>query len=90
MPCRGAGRPRQGCGPRTILRGFYMGGEVVPEDKDACGSAVQAADQTEDWANVQSERGLLPMNMASAELEASITERVGVLREIATEAGPIN
>jgi len=74
----------------TILRGFYMGGDVSDADYDAWVDAFQAAYETEEWASVQSERGLLPLNMAGAELEESIKNRVAVLREIATEAGLIN
>lgn len=73
----------------TILRGFYMGGDVSDADYQAWVDAFTAAYQTEEFAAVQRERGLLPMNMAGAELQASIEQRVQILREIAEEAGLI-
>ncbi|MEY8839223.1 Bug family tripartite tricarboxylate transporter substrate binding protein, partial [Cribrihabitans sp. XS_ASV171] len=60
----------------TILRGFYMGGEVSDEDYQAWVDAFTAAYETEEFAAVQKERGLLPLNMAGEELQASIEERV--------------
>ena len=73
----------------TILRGFYMGGEVSDEDYQAWVDAFNAAYETEEFAAVQKERGLLPLNMAGEELQASIEDRVQNLRDIATEAGLI-
>ncbi len=73
----------------TILRGFYMGGDATDEEYQAWVDAFQAAYGTEEFAAVQKERGILPLNMAGAELQASIEERVQNLREIATEAGLI-
>ena len=74
----------------TILRGFYMGGDVSDEDYQAWVDAFEAAYDTEEFAAVQKERGLLPLNMAGEELQTSIEERMKNLREIATEAGLIN
>ncbi|RYH08384.1 tripartite tricarboxylate transporter substrate binding protein [Tropicimonas sp. IMCC6043] len=73
----------------TILRGFYMGGDVSDEDYQKWVDAFQAAYATEEFAAVQKERGLLPLDMAGAELQASIEQRVQNLREIAKEAGLI-
>ena len=73
----------------TILRGFYMGGDVSDEDYQAWVDAFKAVYGTEQWAQVQEERGLLPLNMAGEELQQSIETRVETLREIATEAGLI-
>ena len=73
----------------TILRGFYMGKDVSDEDYQKWVDAFEAAYATEEFANVQKERGLLPLNMAGEELTQSINERVQQLREIATEAGLI-
>ncbi|MBU2957992.1 tripartite tricarboxylate transporter substrate-binding protein [Paracoccus sp. 1_MG-2023] len=73
----------------TILRGFYMGGETSDEDYAKWVDAFEAAYATEEFAKVQTERGLLPLNIAGDELSASIQERVKMLREVATEAGLI-
>lgn len=73
----------------TILRGFYMGGDVSDAEYQAWVDAFNAAYATEAFAAVQKERGLLPLNMAGEEMARSIHERVQVLREIATEAGLI-
>jgi putative tricarboxylic transport membrane protein len=73
----------------TILRGFYMGKEVADEDYQAWVDAFQQAYGTEQWAQVQKERGLLPLNMAGEELQASVMQRVAAMRDIAREAGLI-
>ena len=74
----------------TILRGFYMGGDVSDEEYQAWVDAFEAAYASEEFAAIQKEKGLLPLNLAGAELQASIEERVENLRTIATEAGLIN
>jgi putative tricarboxylic transport membrane protein len=74
----------------TILRGFYMGKDASDESYQAWVDAFEAAYATEEWTAVQAERGLLPLNMAGEELEASIRERAETMRQIATEAGLIN
>ncbi|MFA8386832.1 MAG: Bug family tripartite tricarboxylate transporter substrate binding protein [Pelagibaca sp.] len=74
----------------TILRGFYMGGDVSDQDYQAWVDAFEAAYATPEFAAVQAERGLLPLNLAGEELQASIETRVQNLREIAIEAGLIN
>ena len=71
----------------TILRGFYMGGEVSDEDYQKWVDAFEAAYATEEFAAVQKERGLLPLNLAGDALTDRITQNVATLREIATEAG---
>ena len=73
----------------TILRGFYMGGDVSDADYDAWVAAFEAAYETEAFAQLQAERGLLPVNLAGDELEATIADNVVTLRAIATEAGLI-
>lgn len=73
----------------TILRGFYMGGDVSDADYNTWVDAFKAAYETEEWAQVQHEKGLLPLNMAGDELQQSIKSRMDALREIATEAGLI-
>lgn len=73
----------------TIMRGFYMGGDVSDEDYQKWVDAFEAAYATPEWAEIQAGQGLLPLNIAGEELEASIGERVERLREIAQEAGLI-
>ena len=73
----------------TILRGFYMGGQTSDEDYQKWVDAFTAAYATEDFAKVQQERGLLPLNMAGAELDAAIAKSIETLREISIEAGLI-
>ncbi|WOI57964.1 Bug family tripartite tricarboxylate transporter substrate binding protein [Palleronia sp. LCG004] len=73
----------------TILRGFYVGGGVSDAEYQAWVDAFDAAYQTEEWSQIQHERGLLPLDLSGEELEQSIEERVQVLREVATEAGLI-
>ncbi|MBU3001250.1 tripartite tricarboxylate transporter substrate binding protein [Roseovarius nubinhibens] len=74
----------------TILRGFYMGGHVPDEDYQAWVDAFEAAYATPEFAAVQKERGLLPLNLAGDALQKSIEEQVENLRTIAKEAGLIN
>lgn len=71
----------------TILRGFYMGGDVSDADYQQWVNAFKAAYATDAFAEVQKEKGLLPLNLAGDELQASIETRVQTLRDIATEAG---
>ncbi|MCD1618610.1 Bug family tripartite tricarboxylate transporter substrate binding protein [Salipiger marinus] len=73
----------------TILRGFYMGGQTSDEDYQKWVDAFTAAYATEDFAKVQQERGLLPLNMAGAELDTAIAKSIETLREISIEAGLI-
>lgn len=73
----------------TILRGYYMGGDVSDADYRKWVDAFEAAYATEAFAQVQKDKGLLPLNLAGDALQASIIERVKVLREVATEAGLI-
>lgn len=73
----------------TIMRGFYMGKDVSDADYQAWVDAFNAAYATDAFANVQAERGLLPLNLSGEELTASINETMDELRTIATEAGLI-
>lgn len=74
----------------TILRGFYMGGGVSDADYQKWVDAFEAAYATEAFATVQKEKGLLPLNLAGSDLQASVEQRVQALREIASEAGLIS
>ena len=73
----------------TIMRGFYMGGDVSDEDYQKWVDAFEAAYQTEEWTTNQAERGLLPLNLAGDNLTAAVDKTMGELREIAIEAGLI-
>ncbi|MEM6421615.1 MAG: tripartite tricarboxylate transporter substrate-binding protein [Pseudomonadota bacterium] len=74
----------------TIMRGFYMGKNAPDAAYEEWVSKFQAAYETEAFAKLQQEKGLLPLNIAGEELDASVKERVARLREIAREAGLIN
>lgn len=73
----------------TIMRGFYMGKNVSDEDYNAWVDAFKAAFATPEFAQIQKEKGLLPLNMAGDELTADIMERVTRMRDIARAAGLI-
>ncbi len=73
----------------TIMRGFYMGKEVPDEDYAAWVDAFDAAYGTEEWAAVQKEKGLLPLNLSGEELDAQVKTLIGELRGVAREAGLI-
>ena len=73
----------------TILRGFYMGKDVSDEDYNAWVQTFEDAYGTEEWSATVTKLGLLPLNMAGDELEASVRERAEQLRQIAADAGII-
>ena len=73
----------------TIMRGFYVGRDVPDEGYRAWVDAFRAAYGTETFRRVQSEKGLLPLELAGDELSASIDDRVSRLRELAQRAGLI-
>lgn len=74
----------------VIMRGYYMGKDVSDEAYDAWVAAFKEAYKTDEFAKVQKEKGLLPLNMAGDELSDSIKGRVKNMRAIAREAGLIN
>lgn len=73
----------------TIMRGFYMGKDVSDEDYQKWVDAFDAAYASDEFATVQAERGLLPLNMSGDALTSSINTTMDELRTIATEAGLI-
>lgn len=73
----------------TIMRGFYMGGEVSDEAYNAWVEAFKQAYASEEFATLQADKGLMPLNLAGDELTAAIKKNMDKLREIATEAGLI-
>lgn len=72
-----------------ILRGFYMGKNVSDEAYNAWADAFKAAYATPEFAAIQKDKGLLPLNMAGAEFDADAKARIGKMTEIAKEAGLI-
>jgi len=73
----------------TILRGYYMGKNVSDEAYNAWVDAFKAAYETEEFAKIQKEKGLMKLNLAGEELDTSVKKRIANLREIAKEAGLI-
>ncbi|MEQ8481116.1 MAG: tripartite tricarboxylate transporter substrate-binding protein [Hoeflea sp.] len=72
-----------------IMRGFYMGKNVSDDAYNAWVDAFKAAYETEEFAAIQKERGLLPLNMAGAEFDEDAKSRVERMEGIAREAGLI-
>lgn len=73
----------------TIMRGFYMGGSVSDEAYNSYVDAFKAAYATPEFAAVQAEKGLMPMNLAGDELTARVAADMAKMRTIAKEAGLI-
>jgi putative tricarboxylic transport membrane protein len=73
----------------TILRGFYMGKKVSDEAYNTWVDAFKSAYATEEFSKIQKEKGLLPLNLAGADLDAEVTRQMEVLRAIAKESGLI-
>ncbi|MBP3124794.1 tripartite tricarboxylate transporter substrate-binding protein [Thalassospira sp. ER-Se-21-Dark] len=73
----------------TIMRGFYMGKNVDDEAYDKWVAAFKEAYGTEEFAKIQKDKGLLPLNIAGKDLDDNVKERIKKLREIAKEAGLI-
>ncbi|MGB7432247.1 MAG: tripartite tricarboxylate transporter substrate-binding protein [Ahrensia sp.] len=72
-----------------IMRGFYMGKNVSDEAYNAWVDVFKTAFETDEYAAIQKERGLLPLNMAGAEFDADAKARVERMEGIAREAGLI-
>ncbi len=73
----------------TILRGYYVGKDVSDAAYDAWVKAFQAAYKTPEFAQLQKDKGLMPLDLAGAELSKSIEGRVAKMRQVAKEAGLI-
>lgn len=71
----------------TDMRGYYMGKNVSDEAYNAWVGAFKAAYGTEEFAKIQKENGLLPLNMAGKEFDADVKKRVERMRGIAKEVG---
>jgi putative tricarboxylic transport membrane protein len=73
----------------TIMRGYYMGKNVSDEAYNAWVDAFNATYKTEEFAKIQKEKGLIPLNVAGEKLDKDVKKRIASLREIAKEAGLI-
>lgn len=73
----------------TIMRGFYMGKNVSDEAYEKWVAAFKEAYGTEEFAKLQKDKGLLPLNIAGKDLDENVKQRIKKLREIAKEAGLI-
>lgn len=73
----------------TIMRGFYMGKNVSDADFNAWADAFKAAYGTEEFKTIREEKGLMPLELAGAEMDVKVKALIGELREIAREAGLI-
>ena len=73
----------------TIIRGFYMGKNVSDEAYNAWADAFKKAYATPEFAEIQKAKGLIPLNIAGTDLDASVKKRIVKLREIAKDAGLI-
>jgi putative tricarboxylic transport membrane protein len=73
----------------TIMRGYYMGKNVSDEAYNAWAEAFKAVYDTEEFAKIQKDKGLLPLNSAGEEFDADVKKRVERMRVIAKEAGLI-
>ncbi len=73
----------------TIMRGYYMGKNVSDEAYNAWADIFNAAYKTKEFAKIQEEKGLMPLNIAGEKLDKDVKKRIANLREIAKEAGLI-
>ena len=73
----------------TILRGYYMGKKVSDDAYNSWVDAFKAAYATTEFSTIQKEKGLLPLNLAGADLDAEVTRQMATLRAIAQESGLI-
>ena len=73
----------------TIMRGFYMGGDVSDADFEAWAGAFDAAYKTAEFQRIRDDKGLLPLELSGAEMDAHVKRLIGELRGIAKEAGLI-
>lgn len=73
----------------TIMRGFYMGGDVSDADFEAWADAFDAAYKTSEFQQIRDDKGLLPLELSGAEMDAHVKRLIGELRGIAKEAGLI-
>lgn len=73
----------------TIMRGFYVGGDVSDEDYQAWVDVFERAYEDETFNKVVVDKGLLPLNSAGEEFQAGIKDRTERLRQLAKDVGLI-
>lgn len=72
-----------------IMRGYYMGKNVSDDAYNAWVDLFKKAYGTPEYAAIQKERGLFPLDLAGADLQAQIEERTERLRKMAEQYGLI-
>jgi len=72
-----------------IVRGYYMGKNVSDEAYNQWVETFKAAYATDEWAALVKDKGLLPMNLSGAEMDAEMKKRVDRMTGIAKDAGLI-
>jgi putative tricarboxylic transport membrane protein len=70
-----------------ILRGFYMGKDVPDEAYQEWVRIFEEAHGTEEFKQIQAEKGLLPLGISGEEFQARVQQQIDQLRQLATEAG---
>ena len=70
-----------------IVRGFYMGRDVAPEDYDYWVDAFQKAFGTPEFVSLQHELGLTPLNRAGRAAQAEIVGQAAAMRRLAIDMG---
>ncbi len=71
----------------AILRGFYMAPQASQESYDFYVDLFNNLYQTEEFTQVQQEKGLFPFNQAGIEFDAYVKDRIQVYGELAKEFG---
>jgi putative tricarboxylic transport membrane protein len=72
-----------------IMRGFYMGKDVSDEDYQAWVDVFEQAHGSEEYRQVQAEKGLLPLELSGEEFDAMVREQAEQLHALAVETGLI-
>jgi putative tricarboxylic transport membrane protein len=70
-----------------IIRGYYMGPRVSDEAYNWWVEAFQALYGTEEFAKIRADKGLFPFDLAGADLDQYIHERVQSYRTLAKDMG---
>lgn len=73
----------------VIFRGYYMGKDVPDEAYDWWVKAFEKAYASPEFAQIQKDKGLFPLNMAGKKFDDYVKQRVDAQRQIAKEAGLI-
>lgn len=70
-----------------IVRGFYMGPQVAPEDYRAWSETFARLMATPAYDRLRSERGLFPLGLVGPELDAYVKRQVADYRKLVAEFG---